>query len=74
MKTFIILGETGPSDNKKVSQQRIEELLAEISSIRKEQTASKQAYLQQRQKLNPEVFTILNRNYLRRFYSGMENC
>jgi hypothetical protein len=41
---------------------------------RKEQTVSKQAYLQQRQKLNPEVFTILNRNYLRRFYSGGEGC
>jgi hypothetical protein len=39
---------------------------------KKEQTVSKQAYLQQRQKLNPAVFTILNRNYLRRFYSGEE--
>jgi hypothetical protein len=39
---------------------------------KKEQTVSKQAYLQQRQKLNPEVFNILNRNYLRRYYSGEE--
>ena len=39
---------------------------------RKEQTVSKQAYLQQRQKLNPEVFNILNRNCLRRFYAGGE--
>jgi histidinol dehydrogenase len=37
-----------------------------------EQTVSKQDYLRQRQKLNPEVFKILNRNYLRRFYSGRE--
>jgi len=37
-----------------------------------DQTVSKQDYLQQRQKLNPEVFKLLNRNYLRRFYSGHE--
>ena len=37
-----------------------------------EQTVSKQDYLRQRQKLNPEVFTILSRNYLRRFYEGNE--
>jgi len=36
------------------------------------QTISKQGYLQQRQKLNPEAFTMLNRNYLRRFYEGEE--
>jgi hypothetical protein len=35
-----------------------------------EQTISKYGYLKQRQKLNPEVFTILNRNYLGRFYVG----
>jgi hypothetical protein len=34
------------------------------------QTASKQDYLKQRQKLNPEVFKRLNRNYLGRFYGG----
>ena len=39
---------------------------------KEEQTISKQGYLQQRQKLNPEVFTMLNRNYLRRFYDGEE--
>jgi hypothetical protein len=37
-----------------------------------EQTVSKQDYLRQRQKLNPEVFKLLNRNYLKRFYSGQE--
>ena len=37
-----------------------------------EQTVSKQDYLNQRQKLNPEVFRILNRNYLKRFYDGQE--
>ena len=37
-----------------------------------EQTVSKQDYLKQRQKLNPEVFRILNRNYLKRFYGGHE--
>ena len=37
-----------------------------------EQTVSKQDYLRQRQKLNPEVFKLLNRNYLNRFYSGQE--
>lgn len=37
-----------------------------------EKTVSKQDYLRQRQKLNPEVFKLLNRNYLKRFYSGEE--
>lgn len=37
-----------------------------------EQKVSKQAYLQQRQKLNPKVFKVLNRNYLKRFYEGQE--
>ena len=37
-----------------------------------EQTVSKQDYFKQRQKLNPEVFRILNRNYLSRFYGGQE--
>ena len=37
-----------------------------------EQTVSKQDYLRRRQKLNPEVFELLNRNYLKRFYSGQE--
>jgi hypothetical protein len=37
-----------------------------------EQTVSKQDYLRRRQKLNPEVFTLLNSNYLKRFYSGQE--
>jgi hypothetical protein len=36
------------------------------------QTVSKQDYLKQRQKLNPEVFKLLNRNYLKRFYGGQE--
>ena len=36
------------------------------------QTVSKQDYLQQRQKLNPEVFKLLNTGYLRGFYSGAE--
>jgi hypothetical protein len=39
---------------------------------RAEQTVSKQDYLRQRQKLNPEVFKQLNRNYLKGFYSGKE--
>jgi hypothetical protein len=37
-----------------------------------EQAISKQDYLKQRQKLNPEVFKILNGNYLKRFYGGQE--
>jgi hypothetical protein len=37
-----------------------------------EQTVSKQDYLRQRQKLNPEAFKALNRNYLKRFYEGDE--
>jgi len=37
-----------------------------------EQTVSKQDYLKQRKKLNPRVFTILSRNYLKRFYGGQE--
>jgi hypothetical protein len=37
-----------------------------------EQTVSKQDYLRQRQKLNPEVFSLLNTNYLKRFYDGAE--
>jgi len=36
------------------------------------QAVSKQDYLRQRQKLNPEVFKHLNANYLRRFYGGQE--
>jgi hypothetical protein len=35
-----------------------------------EKTVSKQDYLKQRQKLNPEVFKLLNGNYLKRFYTG----
>jgi hypothetical protein len=37
-----------------------------------EQTVSKQDYLRQRQKLNPEVFKVLNREYLQSFYRGAE--
>ena len=36
------------------------------------QTVSKQDYLKQRRKLNPEVFRELNRNYLGRFYGSEE--
>jgi hypothetical protein len=39
---------------------------------KEENTVSKQGYLQQRQKLNPEVFKMLNSNYLKRFYEGEE--
>jgi hypothetical protein len=39
---------------------------------KEEQTVSKQAYLQQRQKLNFEAFTMLNRDYLKRFYESGE--
>jgi hypothetical protein len=39
---------------------------------REYQTISKQGYLQQRQKLNPDVFKILNKNYVRKFYAGTE--
>jgi hypothetical protein len=39
---------------------------------KEEQTVSKQDYLRQRQKLNPEVFKILNQEYLRQFYGGDE--
>ena len=38
-----------------------------------EQAVSKQGYLRQRQKLNPEVFKALNGNYLKRFYEGEES-
>jgi len=34
------------------------------------QTVSKHDYLRQWQQLNPEVFKLLNRNYLKRFYRG----
>ena len=37
-----------------------------------EQTVSKQDYFKQRQNLNPEVFKLLNQNYLKRFYNGQE--
>ena len=37
-----------------------------------EKTVSKQDYLKQRQKLNPEVFKLLNSNYLKRFYTGQD--
>ena len=37
-----------------------------------EQQVSKQDYLKQRRKLNPEVFKELNRIYLRKFYGGKE--
>jgi hypothetical protein len=37
-----------------------------------EQTVSKQDYLRRRQKLNPAVFKIFNRNCLKRFYGGQE--
>jgi hypothetical protein len=36
------------------------------------QMVSKQDYLRQRQKLNPEVFRLLNRKYLQNFYEGKE--
>jgi hypothetical protein len=35
-----------------------------------EQTESKQDNLRRRQKVNPEVFKLVNRNYLKRFYLG----
>jgi hypothetical protein len=37
-----------------------------------EQGVSKQGYLKQRKKLNPEVFKLLNRDYLKQFYGGQE--
>jgi hypothetical protein len=37
-----------------------------------EQSVSKQGYLKQRRKLNPEVFKLLNRDYLKQFYGGQE--
>jgi len=36
------------------------------------QSVSKQGYLKQRKKLNPEVFKLLNRDYLKQFYGGQE--
>jgi hypothetical protein len=39
---------------------------------KKEQIVSKQDYLRRRQKLNPVVFKLLNRNCLKRFYGGQE--
>jgi hypothetical protein len=39
---------------------------------KEEQMVSKQAYLQQRQKLNPDVFRMLTENYLKRYYGGKE--
>jgi len=43
-----------------------------IEAARIEQIVSKQDYLKQRQKLNPEVFKHLNQSYLSQFYSGEE--
>jgi len=37
-----------------------------------EQSVSKQDYLKQRKKLNPEVFKLLNSDYLKQFYRGQE--
>ncbi len=37
-----------------------------------EQSVSKQDYLKQRKKLNPEVFKLLNRDYLKQFYGRQE--
>ena len=37
-----------------------------------ERTVSKQDYLRRRQKLNPQVFKTLSRNYLKRYYGGQE--
>jgi len=37
-----------------------------------EQSVSKQDYLRQRQKLNPQVFTLLSRDYLKQFYGGKQ--
>ena len=37
-----------------------------------EQMVSKQNYLKQRQKLNPEVFKVLNQEYLKSFYKSQE--
>lgn len=49
------------------------ELREYFQTVKKaEQPVSKQDYLKQRQKLNPEVFKVLNGNYLRRFYDGKE--
>jgi hypothetical protein len=39
---------------------------------KEEQTVSKQDYLRQRQKLKPEVFKVLDGDYLRHFYGGEE--
>ena len=39
---------------------------------RMEQIVSKQNYLKQRKKLNPEVFRVLNQNYLKNFYGSQE--
>jgi len=62
---FCTLGKKGLST--------IMELRHHFQAINKvEKTVSKQDYLRQRQNLNPEVFKILNRNYLRRFYEGQE--
>ena len=37
-----------------------------------EEAVSKQDYFKQRRKLNPEVFRVLNRHYLQRYYAGEE--
>jgi hypothetical protein len=42
------------------------------SADKVEQAVSKQDYFNQRQKLNPEVFRVLNRDYLGGFYGGQE--
>jgi hypothetical protein len=41
---------------------------------REDATVSKQDYLQQWRHLNPDVFTLLNQEYLRNFYSGAEEA
>jgi hypothetical protein len=48
--------------------------LAEYFKAMKKQKkpVSKQDYFKQRKKLNPEVFKVLNQNYLKQFYEGEE--
>jgi len=48
------------------------ELMHYFQAVETGQAVGKQDYLMQRQKLDTEVFKILNRNYLKRFYGGKE--
>jgi hypothetical protein len=64
-----ILGKKGLSATMEVRQ-----FFQATGKADEDEMVSKQDYLRQRQHLNPDVFTILNQEYLRNFYSGAEEA